>query len=240
MKLLAMSDIHVERHGHPTKFIDSIKSKVDVFVIAGDFVPLSTSYAGKVIDAVCRRFPHVIYVLGNHEYYGSNYQEIQDIVAEYDSQYRNLHILDKSTITIDGVTFAGATTWFGDNPFLIFDKKNLHDYSQIKDLDDWVFRENKNDLEFWQNVEADIWISHHAPCSLSVDDRFKGQTFNHFFVEEKLGRIILDKQPKLHIHGHCHSSSDYFIDKTRVIANPYGYEKLKINPNFKEKVIKTY
>ena len=57
------------------------------------------------------RFPHVIYIVGNHEYYhgdfGTSLTHIKDVL----SYLPRLHVLEKESVVIDDVTFLGGTLW---------------------------------------------------------------------------------------------------------------------------------
>ena len=57
------------------------------------------------------RFPHVIYIVGNHEYYhgdfGTSLAHIKDVL----SYLPRLHVLEKESVVIDDVTFLGGTLW---------------------------------------------------------------------------------------------------------------------------------
>jgi Icc-related predicted phosphoesterase len=46
-------------------------------------------------------------------------------------------------------------------------------------------------------------------------------------------QMILALNPRLWIHGHTHTSFDYMIGDTRVVANPHGYpgENEEFNPS---------
>jgi hypothetical protein len=52
-----------------------------------------------------------------------------------------------------------------------------------------------------------------------------------------LDSYIMETQPKLWIHGHTHESMDYFIDKTRIVCNPFGYWQYDENRRFQENLI---
>ena len=57
------------------------------------------------------RFPHVIYIVGNHEYYhgdfGTSLAHIKDVL----SYLPRLHVLEKESVTIGDVTFLCGTLW---------------------------------------------------------------------------------------------------------------------------------
>jgi predicted phosphodiesterase len=71
MRIQPLSDLHLEFHADSGRaFIDSLNvSDVEVLVLAGD---ISTYSRGlyEQLAGFCDRFAHVIYVTGNHEYYG--------------------------------------------------------------------------------------------------------------------------------------------------------------------------
>lgn len=78
-----------------------------------------------------------------------------------------------------------------------------------------------------------VVVTHHAPSAMSVAPRFKGSPLNPAFASD-LTDLIWQHQPDLWIHGHVHDSLDYELDRTRVIANPRGYEPenaLEFNPS---------
>jgi len=83
-----------------------------------------------------------------------------------------------------------------------------------------------------------VVITHHGPHPLSVDPQYQGNALNPAFssdLSELMGKAAL------WIHGHTHSSVDYVVNGTRVVANPAGYpvgarHSLRLhleNPNFK-------
>ena len=47
---------------------------------------------------------------------------------------------------------------------------------------------------------------------------------NRFFVSDETP-LILDKKPRLWVHGHTHLTCDYMLGETRVVCNPHGYPK---------------
>jgi predicted phosphodiesterase len=56
-------------------------------------------------------FPHVIYVMGNHEYYHSDFATALDEMRRKLAHLPNLYILEREVKTIDDVTFIGGTLW---------------------------------------------------------------------------------------------------------------------------------
>jgi predicted phosphodiesterase len=57
------------------------------------------------------RFPHVIYIAGNHEHYHGDYANTITTLRDRLCYIPNLYILDKQMIAIGDVTFIGGTLW---------------------------------------------------------------------------------------------------------------------------------
>lgn len=83
------------------------------------------------------RFPHVIYIVGNHEYYhgdfGTSLAHIKDVL----SYLPRLHVLEKESITIGDVTFLCGTLWTDMNredPDTLYRIRDyMNDFRIIKD-----------------------------------------------------------------------------------------------------------
>ena len=118
MKIAVCSDLHLE-FGSITL---ENKDNADVLILSGDIcVAKDLLELGSQRDKseaiheffkTCSgEFKHVIYITGNHEHYHGDFATtLRDL--KYNLQYfQNLHILDKETVTLDGVTFIGGTLW---------------------------------------------------------------------------------------------------------------------------------
>ena len=57
------------------------------------------------------KFPHVIYIMGNHEYYHSDFATALTDVRRKLAHLSNLYILEREIKVIDDVTFIGGTLW---------------------------------------------------------------------------------------------------------------------------------
>ena len=129
MKIAVCSDLHLEFGGIILRNTDD----ADVLVLSGDICvakdllelgsPMSKSEAIHDFFKNCSdEFKHVIYVAGNHEHYHGDFRDtLRDL--KYNLHYlQNLHILDKETVTLEGVTFIGGTLWTdmnGEDPMTL-------------------------------------------------------------------------------------------------------------------------
>ena len=57
------------------------------------------------------RFPHVIYIVGNHEYYNGDFATAFTHLKDVLGYLPNLHVLEKESIMIGDVTFLCGTLW---------------------------------------------------------------------------------------------------------------------------------
>lgn len=237
MRLHVLSDIHIERwkfqYQHP---------ECDLVVLAGDIGPGFTGIDW-INDNVTDDVP-VIYVPGNHEFYGEPLWVHKDRLAfrakECDVQY-----LNDRTFIYNGVRFIGATMWtdfnlYGNQPLsMIQAEQTMSDYKVIDKEDDEMFSgqieayeilaEHQFSLKYLTEQLQQpfdgktVVITHHAPSELSVDEQYRGTKHPPFYAS-RLEHLMLDYEPALWIHGHIHRSNDYMVGNTRVLANPRGSE----------------
>jgi Icc-related predicted phosphoesterase len=233
LKILVVSDLHLEFHEDGGKeFLRSLDPRAtDVLVIAGDLCTVGMLYG--VAKAICERFAHVVYVTGNHEYYGSSPDEVHRVLAAIEADRPGFHWLHETEVAIDGVRFGGTALWFRDDPQNELHAHQLNDFSQIQGFRRWVYQENARAVRFLMSRASalDVVVTHHLPARGSLDTRFAGSPLNRFFLCDVEG-VISRAEPSLWIHGHTHASCDYRFGETRVVCNPAGYycENVEFNP----------
>ena len=70
-----------------------------------------------------------------------------------------------------------------------------------------------------------VVVTHHAPSSMSIPQKYKGMNMNVCFASN-LSKLILENENIVAwCHGHIHTACDYKIGNCRVINNPVGYKK---------------
>ena len=189
------------------------------------------------------QFPHVIYVMGNHEFYHGKFYAGIDYMREEFSKYPNVYMLEGDTKIIDDVVFVGGTLWTDMNKrdpltmhaiagmmndFRII-KNDKRNYASMSALDVAV-RHDKT-LGYIKHIVQEhkdkrcVVVGHHSPSFMSVHDLYKHETLMNGGYHSDLSEFILDHpQIKLWTHGHTHHPFDYVIGETRVVCNPRGYE----------------
>ena len=240
MKIQVLSDLHLEHGGAVPPHVPG----ADVIVLAGDLAP----YCEGLVDRVAEHWssaPHVVYVLGNHEFYGAEIDETRARIAS-DCAIAGIHLLDPGTVRIAGVTFIGATLWtdlvlegMADevgahlrvsreiSDFLGAIQHQGRDFttgeSVARHRADRAFLERElAEAEAEQASERVVVITHHAPSPKSVRPWFEGDPYNCAFASD-LDRVSDRYQPELWIHGHMHDPVDEQLGRTRLLANPAGY-----------------
>ena len=141
MKIAVCSDIHLEFGPIELNNTDN----ANVLILSGDIcvakdLPYSDSKKGDISRNFFRmcalRFPHVLYVMGNHEHYHGDFATTGKIIKEELAQYANVHLLDRETKVIDDVTFIGGTLWTdmnkGDGITLMHMKDMMNDFRCVK------------------------------------------------------------------------------------------------------------
>jgi len=107
----------------------------DVLVVAGDLITKMERGVAWLLARVANC--PVIYVAGNHEFYGCDIDRTVE-KARALAAGTNVHVLQNNSILIDGVTFIGATFWtdfdlFGDPDYaMMVAAETMNDYRKIR------------------------------------------------------------------------------------------------------------
>jgi Icc-related predicted phosphoesterase len=223
MKIQPISDIHTEFHKDwGTRFVAEIPVNGDVLVIAGDY---TTENLVDQLKGLCRKFKHVVFVPGNHEFWHKGRKSVFAELELTKQLCPNFHWLYNSLVEIEGVRFLGGTMWFDFDPMNQLHEKRWADFRFINGLSTWVYEDNTEfkELLYQHCREGDVVVTHHLPSHLSIHQNYKGSPYNRWFLCD-MERFICDREPGTWIHGHTHERFDYKIKNTRIVANPRGYE----------------
>ncbi len=241
MKIRVLSDLHLE-------FADWTppNGDEDVVVLAGD---IHAGVKGITWARKHFRLSPIIYVPGNHEYYGEDLLEHLEALRR-EGRKRGVDVLEGDALVLDNVRFLGATLWtdyalYGDGPAVTRAVhaacRGMEDFQVIL-KGDRAFHPNDalaihgERVEWLQRMLASdfagptVVVTHHAPCERSVLPQFGRSILNPSFASD-LTHLMGPKAP-LWIHGHMHNSFDYEERGTRVVCNPRGYFPYEPNPDF--------
>ena len=229
MRLQIMSDLHFEHYLDWGKgFVENLlkPADVDAVVLAGDIVEVANiDRITAVFQWFSSRFPQVIYVPGNHEYYGSFFVDVNTRINQAAELFTNVNIL-RTGVVLE----MGNRRIIGDTMWVPFDLKHLayannwSDFTQVRGIREHIYKQNTLFRKWVTRVCAPgtVVVTHHAPSMKSVSAKWASSLENMFFVSD-MEAIILKKKPRLWIHGHMHERFDYTIGSTRIVCNPRGY-----------------
>jgi Icc-related predicted phosphoesterase len=248
MKLLVLSDLHL---GLQTPFKFSGNSGADIVILAGDI-----DVGVKGVKWAVENIPDVpvIYVLGNHEFYGNDYPDLIDKAREA-AVGTNVNILENEMFEHEDVVFFGATLWTDFNllgdPVLsgLVSKSRISDFGSINFKPEGAKIRPNNMIEIHRGTirflkerlnenigKKVVMVTHHAPSMISIDDIYKKDHTSAVFASS-LESFIENYEPELWIHGHVHHFCDYNISKTRIYCNPRGYNAESNYNNYSGRVI---
>jgi predicted phosphodiesterase len=166
MKIALCSDLHLEFG--PISLQNT--ENAEVLILSGDIIVAAdlrelgdatglmvngrnkSEMYHKFFQECSERFPNVIYIMGNHEYYHGDFATGLDIIRERLSYLENVFVMERQTMVIEDVTFIAGTLWTDMNkedPNTLFGIKGyMNDYRIIKDsrtnteTEIWMFNEN--------------------------------------------------------------------------------------------------
>lgn len=238
MKIQIASDLHLDLlprlDGNEPVIIE--RTDADVLVLAGD---IHDGCEGIDRFQAWNASTDIIYVAGNHEYYGHVYRRKQAQIQARANEV-GIHFLERSAVVIKGVRFLGATLWTDyrlfepqySQPLAMHEaKQRLNDHRLIR-MERGAFSpadalaihaQSRQWLKEELSKPFDgktVVVTHHGPHPNSVHQKYKDDLLSAAFVSD-LGDLL--QGADLWIHGHVHDSFDYQIGRCRVVANPAGY-----------------
>lgn len=250
MKLQLLSDLHLEVH--PRLRIAPVPS-ADLLVLAGDIGSYQPGSRLEDTDFGLGRFSPrhgwptpVLYVPGNHEYDGGDFDIVHQRLRAV-CEALGMQWLERQTLAIGGVRFAGTTLWSdfdalvepSDDNATAFKKRGKAMRAANFYLEKAAIRRNGEVFlaeplrahalvcQAWLRAALEtpfdgptVAITHFAPTLASADARYGLKPGTAGFCNS-----LDDLLPRaaLWLHGHLHCAFDYHKDGCRVVANPLGY-----------------
>lgn len=256
MRLLVLSDLHLEVWGKYSSRIETDISKPDVVISAGDIHTKSRAPAW-----AAEMFPSlpVLYIAGNHEFYGESIEKVKEAIIENCKRYPNVHYLDCSEFVESGIRFLGATLWTDFSLFggdrksaaMVEAKAVMNDYRRIRVANDGYRKLHPKDTlqlhgrhKAWLELKLSepfvgrtVVITHMAPSMRSMSPEYTADLISSAYAASLDGLV---RMADVWIHGHTHDSFDYQVESCRVVCNPRGYmslDKVPENQNFNPHLI---
>lgn len=250
MKIQIVSDLHLE---FSDCFDIKNQNNADVLILGGDIMLAEkvllpeSEYGIRFRDFLKRmsfQFPHVIYIAGNHEFYGGYWIKSLEKLRAACALHDNVYFLERDTKIIDGVVFVGGTLWTDMNKFdpltlhavrdMMNDYRTINNdekgYTKLKPAD--TCQRHKETRQYIEHVVKEnrektvVVVGHHTPSFQSCHEAYRSDYIMNGAYHSDLTDIMLDNPNiKLWTHGHTHHCFDYVIGDCRVVCNPRGYEQ---------------
>ena len=238
MKIQIASDLHFEilKRDLPDPVDQFAPDETrDLLILAGDIVDGNTDYGLPFIRRELDISP-VIFVPGNHEYYYSSKQKVDDWWRAFAKYHPGFHYLNDDTVELGGLTFYGAewcSDFWGKPP--IYFHTMIQDFRYTLDWDTYAhLDEHKRIATSIAELvgKVDVVITHFPPTPEAIDlELYENNPLNPYFINDA-EPLVQYVGAKLWVAGHTHSPFDYRVGETRVIGNPRGYPGEDPRPGF--------
>jgi len=251
MKIDLINDVHLEFG----TYRPSNPNGSRVLVISGDVIPIARLKNDKKKDEYRKFFERcsdlyeeVVYVYGNHEFYGSDIHLAREEAKERLTYLKNIRILDNEAFRLDDVVFLGGTMWTDCNredPMTMMSlSHSMNDFNLIKNRlnDSYTYgpkglftptdsvREHKEFKLFLSRAlyeyceEKCVVVTHHSPTWMSVPDDYRyDREMNGGYVSALEEFISFRPQIKVWTYGHTHEPKKMRIGDTVLMNNARGY-----------------
>lgn len=253
-KLQILSDTHNEffrRHSSKESINGLWACKIpstdaDIIILAGD-IDKGIKGVEWAINESKRLNKSIVYVPGNHEYYGFDIPEalaeMRDITMD-----TNVHVLDNDSIILQGVRILGTTLWtdykadkntiqktameivshsLNDHRLISYEGKTFTTQQALA-----LHLKSREWLLQNLNLPFDgptVVVTHHGPSDTCQHKKYPLSPIStafHSQMDDFVGMA------DLWIYGHTHSNLDTLVNGTRLISNQFGYVSHEENNDF--------
>ncbi|WP_332825244.1 metallophosphoesterase [Ramlibacter sp.] len=265
MKIQLMSDLHLEGNPH---FVPRPAPGAELLVLAGDIGSYQPGSQLPDADFGLGRFSPrqgwptpVLYVPGNHEYDGLDFDEAHARLREACGRL-GITWLEREVLVLDGIRFVGTTLWADFDALARQPGVPPPTPGEALKLRDKAFRAANFYLrkaagtrrgepllaEQWRELglECEQWlrgalaqpfdgttvvVTHFAPSLRSADPRYGVTPATAGFCNSLQDLMA---QAQFWLHGHLHCQHDYVEEGCRVVANTLGYARKGEQDGFQE------
>jgi predicted phosphodiesterase len=234
MRLHVLSDLHIEQQA-----FEAAEVEADVVVLAGD---IDRGARGVEWAAEWAGGRPVLYVAGNHEFYG---HALPDLIEELRTAAAGstVRVLENDEVTLDGVRFLGCTLWSDfdfDGPerraeAMALCERVVNDYEHItfgpgaRTLAPRDTRMLHVSSRRWLATRLaephdgpTVIVTHHAPLIRGRPPAPELRALAGAFASDVTELMGADRVT-LWIFGHTHRQANLDMRGTRVVSNPRGY-----------------
>jgi UDP-2,3-diacylglucosamine pyrophosphatase LpxH len=239
------------RSGYKICVTNYIVPSAPILVLAGDIGSLhSPEYILEFLKSCSEHFDHVLYVLGNHEYYfkespvsntasavhscsmDSVLFNFKRLLKDPKNGLANVILLDRKIVRINGIHFAGATLWTD-----VSDLKKIPDYVRLGITKENYLDRHRRDLKWISRVcnkfknTALVLITHHCPSKSFLPRNNFTMKNASMYATDLIDKFSENKNVSFWIFGHTHHNIDVTKNSTRYVTNQVGkkWDKCRID-----------
>jgi Icc-related predicted phosphoesterase len=263
MRISYVSDIHLEFLNYPDF---SKEEGGDILILAGDILcarylrKSRTDHESRSIKKyliqkfkphLLDKYRHVLYVPGNHEYYGSMYNDTIPTIVNWlnENNFDNVFVMNNNHYVYRDIVFVGCTLWSdfmkGDYHVMNVCQRGMSDYRVIgltNTTGEVLFNKATTPInaqfvlgrhEFSRNYidttakmfhdKNVVVVTHMAPTFKSLNKDHSGNDLDGAYASDISGLILDNPNIKFWVHGHTHMNVDYEVGTCKVLSNQRGY-----------------
>ncbi len=240
MRLHVLSDLHLEQGSFAADGVEA-----DVVVLAGD---IATGTRGIEWARAWTRGRPVVYVAGNHEFYG---HELPGLIGELRraAAGSSVLVLENDEVTLAGIRFLGCTLWSDFDfdgperrpPAMRLCERVVNDYARIRCGPDGRTLTADDTLKLHRasrrwlasrltepHPGPTVIVTHHAPLVRRRPRAPLLRALAGAFASD-VTELMGAERVALWIFGHTHRAADLEIRGTRIISNPCGYRHQNVS-----------
>jgi hypothetical protein len=186
-------------------------------------------------------FSHVVYILGNHEYYtrSRTLREVLAYARSLQTKFPKLRVLENEILTsaeipeLGSSRILGSTLW---SPITTSDATMMNDFNFIHTECSATYRKKLlTPAEYRQmhvvsvawldaNIQpGDIVVTHHLPSTMCINKEKFGTSLQSAYASD-LDDLISRTRPAHWVFGHSHNSGTWTIADTHLHTNCLGYQ----------------
>jgi len=247
MKVQILSDLHNEFHRARNVRVPDIEDAgADLIILAGD-IDVGLAGVHWAIEQSERLHRPLVYVCGNHEFYGECPKELLTSMRAV-AQGTRVHVLENEAVGVDGVRVLGATLWtdfralgrYRENECMRAAVLNIADFRLIR------FHNPDGTHTHLQPINAASWhatsltwltqelakpfngrtvvVTHHGP-SIQCHDYliYGGPDPISVSFWSRIERLLTSERVTLWVYGHTHSNLRFEENGVPVVCNQRGY-----------------
>lgn len=201
------------------------------------------------VERCAKQFKFVLYILGNHEFYGGEYNAVKKYWKDREAEHDNLFVLDNEVFIHDDIRILGATMWTdlnnGDFMAMEYAKRNMNDYHVIElytpnEVGPYIHQNTRRlqpsdtikyhaaTISFFEEELSKEWdgttivCTHFSPSPSLAAGEFANHPLNPAF-HANCDRLFNQYKIDYWLFGHTHTAINVKLGDTYVMSNPRGY-----------------